>query len=224
MKLSHILYKSNSLSKSVKKFQDEGFEVEYGSKHNPKNALIYFSEGPYIEILEKAPISNFLMMILRLIGKAHLVDRFKSWENAHEGYFDICLENYKNDFKKEVEILNEHKEHYFITKSSRLDPSNRLLWQMNRRRLDFEAMRDSVLAVSGNLNLRQRGRSEKIENKPNANRRTIYGFIDRQNLPSLFRTFDFAGPDTTCGRRFTTTIPQQSLYLLNSPFYFLIKT
>ena len=44
MKLSHLLYKSNSLSKSVKKFQDEGFEVEYGSKHNPKNALIYFSE------------------------------------------------------------------------------------------------------------------------------------------------------------------------------------
>ena len=40
MKLSHILYKSNNLSKSVKKFQDEGFKVEYGSKQNPKNALI----------------------------------------------------------------------------------------------------------------------------------------------------------------------------------------
>ncbi len=98
------------------------------------------------------------------------------------------------------------------------DPSNRLLWQMNRRRLDLEAMRDSVLAIAGNLRLKQGGRSEKIENKTNANRRTIYGFIDRQNLPSLFRTFDFAGPDTTCGRRFTTTIPQQPLYLLNSPF------
>ena len=98
------------------------------------------------------------------------------------------------------------------------DPSNRLLWQMNRRRLDLESMRDSVLAVAGNLDLKQSGRSEKIENKSNANRRTIYGFIDRQNLPSLFRTFDFAGPDTTCGHRFTTTIPQQPLYLLNSPF------
>ena len=75
-----------------------------------------------------------------------------------------------------------------------------------------------MLAVAGNLDLKQGGRSEKIENKSNANRRTIYGFIDRQNLPSLFRTFDFAGPDTTCGRRFTTTIPQQPLYLLNSPF------
>ena len=98
------------------------------------------------------------------------------------------------------------------------DPSNRLLWQMNRRRLDLESMRDSVLAGSRNLDLQQGGRSDKIENKSNANRRTIYGFIDRQNLPSLFRTFDFAGPDTTCGRRFTTTIPQQPLYLLNSPF------
>ncbi len=66
-----------------------------------------------------------------MIGKTHLVKRFNSWKNAEEGYFDICLENYKNDFKKEVEILNEHKEHYFITKSSRLDPSNRLLkWKL----------------------------------------------------------------------------------------------
>jgi hypothetical protein len=89
---------------------------------------------------------------------------------------------------------------------------------MNRRRLDFESMRDSVLMVAGNLDLKQGGRSEKIENKSTANRRTIYGFVDRQNLPSLFRTFDFAGPDTTCSRRFTTTIPQQPLYLLNSPF------
>jgi len=46
----------------------------------------------------------------------------------------------------------------------------------------------------------------------------VYGFVDRQNLPNLFRTFDFAGPDTTCPQRFTTTVPQQALYLLNSPF------
>ena len=39
MKLSHILYKSNNLSEAVKQFEEEGFKVEYGSKHNPKNAL-----------------------------------------------------------------------------------------------------------------------------------------------------------------------------------------
>ena len=98
------------------------------------------------------------------------------------------------------------------------DPGNRLLWQMNRKRLDFEAMRDSVLSVSGNLTLKQGGRSVHIANKPDARCRTVYGFVDRQNLPNLFRTFDFAGPDTTCPQRFTTTVPQQALYLLNSPF------
>ena len=98
------------------------------------------------------------------------------------------------------------------------DPDNRLLWQMNRKRLDFEAMRDSVLSVSGSLSLQQGGRSVRIDDKPDANRRTVYAFVNRQNLPNLFRTFDFAGPDTTCPQRFTTTVPQQALYLLNSPF------
>ena len=46
MKLSHILYKSNNLSKSVKKFQNEGFKVEYGSKHNPNNALSKYFIAP----------------------------------------------------------------------------------------------------------------------------------------------------------------------------------
>ena len=98
------------------------------------------------------------------------------------------------------------------------DPDNRLLWQMNRKRLDFEAMRDSVLRVSGALSLRQGGRSVRIDDDPEANRRAVYAFVNRQNLPNLFRTFDFAGPDTTCPQRFTTTVPQQALFLLNSPF------
>jgi len=98
------------------------------------------------------------------------------------------------------------------------DPDNRLLWQMNRKRLDFEAMRDSVLSVSGALSFQQGGRSVRIDDDPEANRRAVYAFVNRQNLPNLFRTFDFAGPDTTCPQRFTTTVPQQALFLLNSPF------
>jgi hypothetical protein len=46
----------------------------------------------------------------------------------------------------------------------------------------------------------------------------VYGFIDRQNLPGLFRTFDFASPDASTPQRFTTTVPQQALFLMNSPF------
>ena len=101
---------------------------------------------------------------------------------------------------------------------ARLDPENRLLARMNRRRLDFEAMRDSLLAVSGGLDEKAGGRSVDIFKEPFSRRRTVYGFIDRQNLPGTFRTFDFASPDTHSPQRFTTTVPQQALFLLNSPF------
>ena len=49
-------------------------------------------------------------------------------------------------------------------------------------------------------------------------RRTVYGFIDRQNLDGVYRTFDFAVPDATSPKRFVTTVPQQALFLMNSPF------
>ena len=99
-----------------------------------------------------------------------------------------------------------------------IDPSNRLLWKMNRQRLSFEALRDAVLQVSGQLDLTLGGRSVRIEVHPTSNRRTIYGFIDRQNLPPFFRVFDFANPDTHCPERYENIVPQQSLYLMNSPF------
>ena len=53
---------------------------------------------------------------------------------------------------------------------------------------------------------------------PYSKRRAVYGFIDRQNLPGLFRTFDFASPDTHSPQRYTTTVPQQALFMMNSPF------
>jgi mono/diheme cytochrome c family protein len=99
-----------------------------------------------------------------------------------------------------------------------LDPENRLLWRMNRRRLEFEALRDSLLAVAGRLDTRMGGKGEEIAAPPFGKRRTVYGFIDRQNLPGLFRAFDLASPDSTSPQRFTTTVPQQALFLMNSPF------
>ncbi|HEY7426446.1 MAG TPA: DUF1553 domain-containing protein [Gemmataceae bacterium] len=99
-----------------------------------------------------------------------------------------------------------------------MDPDNRLLARMNRRRLDFEAMRDSLLAVAGRLDTTMGGRAVELTTAPFSTRRSIYGFIDRQNLPGLFRTFDFASPDTSTPQRYTTTVPQQALFLMNSPF------
>ncbi|MEO7318734.1 MAG: DUF1549 and DUF1553 domain-containing protein, partial [Chthoniobacteraceae bacterium] len=103
-------------------------------------------------------------------------------------------------------------------KAALADPENRLVWRMNRRRLDFEATRDSLLSVTGNLDPALGGRPVEITANPSPRRRTVYGFIDRQNLPGMFRTFDFASPDTTNSQRFVTTVPQQALFLMNSPF------
>ena len=94
------------------------------------------------------------------------------------------------------------------------DPDNLLLWRMNRQRLDFEAMRDSLLAASGRLDLTVGGRAVDVQ----SDRRTVYASIDRQNLPGVFRTFDFASPDAMTPQRFRTVGPQQALFMMNSPF------
>ena len=99
-----------------------------------------------------------------------------------------------------------------------LDPENRLLWRSFRRRLDFEQMRDSYLAVAKNLDKTMYGRTVKILEPPFSNRRSVYAFIDRQNLNPVFRHFDFSNPQETTGQRPNTTIPMQALFTLNSPF------
>jgi hypothetical protein len=99
-----------------------------------------------------------------------------------------------------------------------IDPENRLLWRMNRRRLDLEPLRDSMLVAAGRLDRTLGGPSVQLTQEPFPTRRSVYGFIERQNLPNFFRTFDFAGPDTHSPRRPYTTVPQQALYLMNSPF------
>jgi hypothetical protein len=98
------------------------------------------------------------------------------------------------------------------------DPENRLLWRANRRRLDLEAMRDALLFVSGRLDAKLYGRPVDVAGDAGNRRRTVYGLVDRQSLPGLFRAFDFASPDTSAERRPFTTVPQQALFALNAPF------
>ncbi len=104
-----------------------------------------------------------------------------------------------------------------VSEALRQDPENRLLWRMNRRRLDWESLRDSILLASDNLSTTLGGPSVDLLKTPTPDRRTLYGFIDRQDLPVLFRSFDFAAPDSCTVQRFETSVPQQALYLLNGP-------
>ena len=97
------------------------------------------------------------------------------------------------------------------------DPENKWLTRMNRQRLDFESMRDGLLAVCEDVDFQTGGHAVDILAKPFSKRRALYGFIDRQNLPGTFRTFDIASPDAHTPRRLDTMVPQQALFIMNGP-------
>ncbi len=103
-------------------------------------------------------------------------------------------------------------------KARQIDSENRLLSHQNRQRLDFEALRDSLLFAGGQLDLAIGGKPVDLLTQPFTRRRTLYGFVDRQNLPGMFRDFDFASPDQHAPMRFANTVPQQALFMMNSPF------
>ena len=104
------------------------------------------------------------------------------------------------------------------TTARQLDPENKWLWRMNRRRLDFEELRDSLLVAGGKLERRQGGLPASAVAWPYSRRRTVYAFIDRALVPNDFRVFDFAGPDAHSPQRYLTTAPQQALLMMNSMF------
>jgi len=105
-----------------------------------------------------------------------------------------------------------------------VDPENRLLSRANRRRLDAECIRDTVLLVSGELN-RERGgptikpgTSADYNYKHTDTRRSVYSPVLRNSLPELFEVFDFADPSMVSGRRNTSTVAPQALLMMNHPF------
>jgi mono/diheme cytochrome c family protein len=99
-----------------------------------------------------------------------------------------------------------------------VDPENRLWWHKPRQRLTFEAQRDSWLAATGRLDTSLGGRPFEPITDPQARRRTIYAFVNRNDLPGVFRSFDFADVDVSMAERPETTVPQQALFTMNSPF------
>jgi cytochrome c553 len=98
------------------------------------------------------------------------------------------------------------------------DPYNRLFWRANLRRLDFEGVRDSLLVMSGQLDRTLGGKPVNVTEEPYSFRRSVYGYVDRGNLSELMAHFDFSKPEMANSKRTTTIVPQQALFLMNSPF------
>jgi hypothetical protein len=117
------------------------------------------------------------------------------------------------------------------------DPSNTLLWRFNMRRLSAEEVRDSILSVSGLLNPKQFGPSTypkiprevlagqsvpgqgwPVSPPEEANRRSVYAHVKRSLRVPILVGFDQPDPDSSCPVRYVTTVPTQSLGLLNGEF------
>ncbi len=97
------------------------------------------------------------------------------------------------------------------------DPENKLLGHFGLQRLDFEEIYDSLLAIAGTLDPTIGGKPITPASDGFGKRRALYFLIDRRNPPELLTQFDFPNPDTPSGQRFETTVPQQALFLMNSP-------
>jgi mono/diheme cytochrome c family protein len=96
------------------------------------------------------------------------------------------------------------------------DSGDRLYWRMDRRRMDAEQVRDSILDVAGNLDTSMGGPSAELT--PGFTRRTVYGKVSRYHLDEYLQLFDFPTPAISAEKRFTTTVPLQRLFLMNSDF------
>jgi cytochrome c553 len=117
------------------------------------------------------------------------------------------------------------------------DPDNALVWRMSPRRLDAESLRDSILAVSGQLDEKppvgsavaragegnaggfgRPGGVAQAINDPRNTQRSVYLPIVRDNLPEALALFDAPDPSLIAADRPTTTVPSQGLFILNNPF------
>ena len=101
--------------------------------------------------------------------------------------------------------------------NEQIDGANRYYWRHDRRRLDAESIRDAILSASGDLDPKVGGPSLDLRDEKN-NRRTIYGKVSRFQVDEYLQTFDFPNPSLSAERRYTTNVPGQSLYFMNSPF------
>jgi hypothetical protein len=96
------------------------------------------------------------------------------------------------------------------------DAGDRLYWRFSRRRMDAEQIRDSLLAASGKLDPQLYGPAAPLT--PEYNRRTVYGKVSRYHLDDYLQLFDFPSPNISAEQRFTTNVPLQRLFFMNSDF------
>lgn len=99
-----------------------------------------------------------------------------------------------------------------------VDSENRYLWRANRKHLTIEAIRDTMLFVAGDLDLKVGGRAELLWDEDYTKRRAVYGYVNRFNLDPTLRAYDFPSRMQTAESRGESVVAPQALFTLNAPF------
>ena len=124
MQLGHVIYKVKDLSRAVADFEARGFVVEYGRVKRPYNALIYFSSGPYLELLARTGMPPLLGRLLALGPRRGAARRFLSWDRDPEGVCGLCLEGDVSELEEGRTLLSGKG---LRLKPKRVDPHGREL-------------------------------------------------------------------------------------------------
>lgn len=103
--------------------------------------------------------------------------------------------------------------------NNKLDPANRLYWRANKMRMEAEQIRDSMLLAAGSLDRKMFGPSSPFSD--DFKRRSVYGQVSRFRLDDYLQLFDFPNPNISAEKRYSTNVPLQRLFFLNSDFVFL---
>lgn len=208
----------------------------------PRHFLSMFSEGEptpltkgsgrmqLAEEIVKQPIA--MRVIVNRIWKGHfgtgIVDTPSNFGYGGERPTNPeLLEYLASNFKKNGMSIKKLQREIMLSSVYQLstdmdqvsfdkDSGNRMYWRQNRKRMDAEQIRDSVLYVSGNLEPTMGGPSQELT--PAFHERTVYGKVSRYKLDAYLQIFDFPSPSISAEKRFTTTVPLQRLFLMNSDF------
>jgi mono/diheme cytochrome c family protein len=208
----------------------------------PRHFLSIFSEGDPVpldkgsgrmqlaDLILKQPIA--MRVIVNRIWKADfgtgIVDTPSNFGFGGERPTDPeLLEYLANEFVKNGMSIKKLQREIMLSSvyqlstadeklASEKDSGDRLYWRATRKRMDAEELRDNVLQVSGDLDDLVGGPSKDLT--PDYHRRTIYGKVSRYKLDAYLQLFDFPPPNISAEKRFTTTVPLQRLFLMNSDF------
>ncbi|MBL4885159.1 MAG: PSD1 domain-containing protein [Planctomycetaceae bacterium] len=189
-----------------------GLAQAISSPENPLTARVLVNRI-WMQLIGKALVSETSDFGLRTAPPTHpeLLDYLSAEFVAHNWSIKWLV--------REIVLSETYRQSSLANEAGlNADSENQLVWRMNRKRMTFEGMRDSMLFTAGLLNIDLNGQAESLEGKTPTHRRAIYGFIDRNNVSQLLRTFNVAGPSSSVSQRPRTTVPQQALFGMNSPF------